>query len=86
MYIYDVEREEIVTSVSKYGLQEQSNEDKLRSNEVSKSTRLHIEHLNHMIKHKTIQTRTFPTIVAIRLKVPTNRFDGRSDESKGGAR
>ena len=72
------------TYVSTCGLQGQANECNGGTNEVAKSPRLHIEHTyGH---DKTIQTRTFPTIVAIKLKVPTNRLDGRSLESNGGAR
>ena len=47
----------IVTSVSTCGLQRQSNKGKLSSNEVVKSPRLQIEHMNS--HDKTIQTRTF---------------------------
>ena len=46
-------REMIVTSVSTCGLQRQSNKDKLSSNEVVKSPRLHIERMNS----QTIQMR-----------------------------
>ena len=47
----------IVTSVSTCGLQRQSNKGKLSSNEVVKSPRLRIEHMNS--HDKRIQTRTF---------------------------
>jgi len=43
--IYEDEREMIVTYVSTYGLQSQSNEGKLSSNVASKSPSLHIEHM-----------------------------------------
>ena len=46
-----------ITSVKKGGSQRQSNEDKLSSNEVAKSSRLHIEHTKSY--DKTIQTWTF---------------------------
>ena len=55
--VYGDERERIATSVSTCGLQRQSKEDKLSSNEVSTSSRLHIEHTNSY--DETIQTRTF---------------------------
>lgn len=55
--IYDDEREMILTYVSTYGLQRQSNKGKLSSNEVAKSPRLHIKHLNS--HDKTILTQTF---------------------------
>ena len=49
----------IVTSVSTCGLQRQSNKGKLSSNEVVKSPRLHIEHMNS--HDKTICTNAdFP--------------------------
>ena len=50
-------RKMIVTSVSTCGLQRQSNKGKLSSNEVVKSPRLQIEHMNS--HDKRIQTRTF---------------------------
>ena len=52
------EVEDGVTHVSACGLQRQSNKGKPRSNEVTRSPRLHIEHLNSYYD-ETIQTRTF---------------------------
>ena len=53
--IYGDKREMIITYVSSYGNQRQSNKELLGSNEVAKSPSLHIEHLN---SHDEIQTRT----------------------------
>jgi len=55
--VYEDEREMMVTQVSAYGLQRQSNIGTPSSIEVSKSLRLHIEHMNSY--DKTILTRTF---------------------------
>ena len=53
---YKDEKEVNATNVSTCGLQKQSHKGKLRSNEVAKQPRLHIEHMNSY--HKTILTRT----------------------------
>ena len=55
--IYDDEREVNINYVSTYGLQRQTHNGKLSSNEVSKSSSLHNEHT--IINDKTTQTRTF---------------------------
>ena len=61
--INENKREVIVTYVSAFGLQMQSNIEKLNSKEVAKSPRLHIEHTNSY--HKTILTRTFLATIIV---------------------
>jgi len=60
---YKDEKEVIATNVSTCSLQKQSHKGKLRSNEVAKQPRLHIEHMNSY--HKTILTRTFLAFVPL---------------------
>ena len=56
----------IITYVSSYGNQRQSNKETLGSNEVAKSPSLHIEHLNSY--DKTIQKADFPVDIVADAK------------------
>ena len=47
--VYEDKRKVIATNVSTCGLQKQSHKSKLRSNEVAKQPRLHIEHTHELI-------------------------------------
>ena len=55
--VYVDEREEIVTYVSTYDMQGQSNKGKLRPNKAVRSSRLYTEHTNSY--YKTILMQTF---------------------------